>query len=85
MRSMFVVFRAQISIHALREESDGHFLYLRRTKEISIHALREESDRLYMSLMGHFPDISIHALREESDRNRRNIRYILAHFYPRSP
>ena len=33
-----------ISIHALHEESDHEFIYLRRTDVISIHALHEESD-----------------------------------------
>ena len=33
-----------ISIHALREESDGEFVCDRIYELISIHALREESD-----------------------------------------
>ena len=55
-----------ISIHALREESDrvtnipAHVVY------ISIHALREESDSGHLRMRGH-QGISIHALREESD------------------
>ena len=63
-----------ISIHALREESDrrrharglpGHI--------ISIHALREESDEIDF---GHPcpPLISIHALREESDAQQTVLR-----------
>ena len=56
-----------ISIHALREESDvppsasllGHFC-------ISIHALREESDKRER-LVAFGVEISIHALREEGD------------------
>ena len=35
---------AEISIHALREESDLGFLIVHRLDAISIHALREESD-----------------------------------------
>ncbi len=35
-----------ISIHALREESDGAVTSTRRPGDISIHALREESDWL---------------------------------------
>ena len=55
-----------ISIHALREESDCRRVYPSVSGGISIHALREESDdgvgvRLHLVL------ISIHALREESD------------------
>ena len=55
-----------ISIHALREESDGVGIDQSSHVQISIHALREESDpvqcHFYTSLL-----ISIHALREESD------------------
>ena len=56
-----------ISIHALREESDKLYDF-ERTKfgAISIHALREESDR--KAALAHVAfSISIHALREESD------------------
>ena len=43
-----------ISIHALREEGDGHALFLRvKAAEISIHALREEGDCV---LLGHGRD-----------------------------
>ena len=37
----------QISIHALREESDGGHYSSRLYRQISIHALREESDQQY--------------------------------------
>ena len=33
-----------ISIHALREEGDGHIFAVFRPFKISIHALREEGD-----------------------------------------
>ena len=36
-----------ISIHALREESDGIKLSYLAQSMISIHALREESDEIY--------------------------------------
>ena len=41
---------AQISIHALREESDGVERVLFEDGKISIHALREESDRHAMAM-----------------------------------
>ena len=57
-----------ISIHALREESD-ELLYNDKFKiNISIHALREESDLYQTNLLSFYHWISIHALREESDR-----------------
>ena len=56
-----------ISIHALREESDRLPRRLLRHQEISIHALREESDEGDAGSF-HVLAISIHALREESDR-----------------
>ena len=37
--------RFQISIHALREESDWYRADSRQPRRISIHALREESDQ----------------------------------------
>ena len=40
----------QISIHALRKESDAHVLGAHRRQCISIHALRKESDRLTLTL-----------------------------------
>ena len=57
-----------ISIHALREESDGlAVLRLHVPHQISIHALREESDA-GLGADGAILRISIHALREESDK-----------------
>ena len=57
-----------ISIHALREESDLNELFDGDTTYvISIHALREESDGCYFNSELNLFDISIHALREESD------------------
>ena len=43
-RVAFADVEFHISIHALHEESDYEFIYLRRTDVISIHALHEESD-----------------------------------------
>ena len=76
---------SEISIHALRKESDaGSCLWLERTA-ISIHALRKESDATRPRCYSMGGDISIHALRKESDytnlgRHRGN-----NDFYPRSP
>ena len=58
----------QISIHALREESDVDVVGSPRESEISIHALREESDRKSTTIVKKSLYISIHALREESDK-----------------
>ena len=56
-----------ISIHALREESDAIMSVIDSNKfNISIHALREESDELLYNDKFKI-NISIHALREESD------------------
>ena len=58
---------ADISIHALREESDVKKLVIwSYVNGISIHALREESDP-GSEVNDKLRDISIHALREESD------------------
>ena len=57
----------QISIHALREESDIKLaMFYVYHLLISIHALREESDSSYIKC-SKCNRISIHALREESD------------------
>ena len=56
----------EISIHALRKESDKGLQGLHRQDTISIHALRKESDQTLRHIEdGHM--ISIHALRKESD------------------
>ena len=61
------MFSAEISIHALREESDHQVNYsIGGYNYISIHALREESDR-EANTVTRDECISIHALREESD------------------
>ena len=73
-----------ISIHALREESDGIDNVPEKTKDISIHALREESDHLQSS-NGIIGWISIHALREESDKLLINYTTFYKYFNPRSP
>ena len=59
---------ANISIHALRKESDpAPQLAARLGLRISIHALRKESDLAFGRGHG-VVNISIHALRKESDR-----------------
>ena len=58
---------AEISIHALREESDPVKRRNHIRNCISIHALREESDALHTIDQLCLVVISIHALREESD------------------
>ena len=74
----------QISIHALREESDTSFAIDIMRSFISIHALREESDKSeYFLLL--YRQISIHALREESDRLYTLFVSCNGDFYPRSP
>ena len=45
-------YEAEISIHALREESDSMASYTVGEMRISIHALREESDHQYPASMG---------------------------------
>ena len=76
-----------ISIHALREESDMVLLlYVLMRLSISIHALREESDLRVSSSVNSFVRISIHALREESDtKSISNHCYNMLDFNPRSP
>ena len=74
----------QISIHALRKESDGvrgfqHFIPL-----ISIHALRKESDA-FVTASCNTITISIHALRKESDLSGKISSKIIRYFNPRSP
>ena len=56
-----------ISIHALREESDQCVALTATEIQISIHALREESDFHWTCRPIWLRRISIHALREESD------------------
>ena len=60
----------QISIHALRKESDIAFARTIRRRPISIHALRKESD-FFLPSSSKTADISIHALRKESDTIRK--------------
>ena len=55
-----------ISIHALRKESDADALHLGLGEVISIHALRKESDGFRFRGADR-QGISIHALRKESD------------------
>ena len=56
-----------ISIHALRKESDKPFAKKFRWNAISIHALRKESDEQIWRDHDGRAEISIHALRKESD------------------
>ena len=73
-----------ISIHALRKESDVSSLIVSGQIGISIHALRKESDPLTRVNITPF-SISIHALRKESD-NVVDPKYNhLRNFNPRSP
>ena len=73
-----------ISIHALREESDGVRHVRQQGAVISIHALREESDSDAQH-RAHRIAISIHALREESDFNCASLLTANRDFNPRSP
>ena len=73
-----------ISIHALRKESDATEDAVIIDGGISIHALRKESDHLSPAYYPIF-DISIHALRKESDRPRLEHAAGVKHFNPRSP
>ena len=80
------VFNAlNISIHALRKESDRQTPpAAMRSIGILIHALRKESDLLRERRnAGHV--ISIHALRKESDFGARLDRREPHYFNPRSP
>ena len=60
------VIKGDISIHALRKESDGRWNSGDRHAIISIHALRKESDWAERRISAG-QQISIHALRKESD------------------
>ena len=56
-----------ISIHALRKESDVRVGHGSHRRLISIHALRKESDLRWTGRIHGNLRISIHALRKESD------------------
>ena len=74
----------QISIHALRKESDTRKVDCVVYAWISIHALRKESDNwAFNDASSHV--ISIHALRKESDRINDGRHANPIHFNPRSP
>ena len=77
-------FLSNISIHALRKESDSIVLPSYLVLMISIHALRKESDASLTS-SSQLIFISIHALRKESDRPSRAARPFQDNFNPRSP
>ena len=73
-----------ISIHALRKESDKVSNHRSIITSISIHALRKESD--FRNPHQIEPElISIHALRKESDRRVPYARRHSSDFNPRSP
>ena len=75
----------QISIHALREESDcGVGIDQSSHVQISIHALREESDVFHVAVYKDL-GISIHALREESDQEEKQCHTEGLYFNPRPP
>ena len=77
--------RANISIHALHEESDECAESVGRVKQISIHALHEESDPSPLFPRQTQGGISIHALHEESDLLVGGFGEIRVNFNPRSP
>ena len=74
----------QISIHALRKESDNIDMMVINSLEISIHALRKESDGGWRAGTGR-TGISIHALRKESDTTTSTGMIAYKYFNPRSP
>ena len=74
LKCYYIVRVKQISIHALREESDCFKSFWFNRIQISIHALREESDSFCIDLPDNFNFISIHALREESDSKKASAR-----------
>ena len=57
----------RISIHTLRMEGDGLYLYEDIRIEISIHTLRMEGDFKLPQYLNFFIGISIHTLRMEGD------------------
>ena len=81
---MMVINSLEISIHALRKESDIEAVESRETHDISIHALRKESDRVRGNAAPVLI-ISIHALRKESDHPIPRASTRNRHFNPRSP
>ena len=74
----------EISIHALRKESDWTTKICNYFHAISIHALRKESDDMRPT-QGRGRLISIHALRKESDNITRPLELHFQDFNPRSP
>ena len=74
-----------ISIHALRKESDPPQKQEGQHNDpISIHALRKESD-LRTARPYQRREISIHALRKESDALASRHAWVHGNFNPRSP
>ena len=74
----------EISIHALRKESDRRLRVPPARPAISIHALRKESDKTAEGTPCGIT-ISIHALRKESDDRRPCVAAAYQYFNPRSP
>ena len=67
----FITPLTEISIHALRKESDALYAMYVIGTVISIHALRKESDPTTIDAGAVAIMISIHALRKESDNQLR--------------
>ena len=76
---------ANISIHALREEGDEHFLdeMVEPLQFLSTPSARRATD--HPGLFSRGVDISIHALREEGDLSRAIRPTRTSNFYPRPP
>ena len=77
-------FNLEISIHALRKESDRQDPHVHHRTLISIHALRKESD-IGCLRQPATRFISIHALRKESDSYYVVATIAVRYFNPRSP
>ena len=71
--------KPDISIHALRKESDSILTLLQHHVRISIHALRKESDARLVGVVK-LQCISIHALRKESDGSSTTMRNVPSGF-----
>ena len=76
----------EISIHALREESDSYWLWATPLFSISIHALREESDLapLYHPDPGYI-FLSTLSVRRATAAATARVDDLSGNFYPRSP
>ena len=81
---MYLFYRREISIHALRGEGDEPEREKELPTGISIHALRGEGDVVGKPLL-QVCIISIHALRGEGDPRRAFYFMARPHFNPRPP